>query len=73
MIRDPTEFGTEFHTVMGKNGVVMKCRDPLDQTSPWVGKDPETGEAVEIESEVVQADMVRIGAELAMLQMSKFL
>ena len=68
--RDPTELGTNFSTVIGKNGVVLCCRDPLDQSSPWVGKDPESGEEVSIESEVVQDDMGRIGAELAMLQMS---
>ena len=65
--------GTNFSTVIGKNGVVLCCRDPLDQSSPWVGKDPESGEEVSIESEVVQDDMGRIGAELAMLQMSKSL
>ena len=63
--------GTNFSTVIGKEGVSLTCKNPLDQSSPWVGKDPETGEEVSIESEVVQDDMGRIGAELAMLQMSK--
>ena len=49
----------------------LTCRDPLDQSGPWVGKDPESGEEVSIEAEVVQDDMARIGAELAMLQMSR--
>ena len=69
--RDPTELGTNFSTVIGKNGVSLTCRDPLDQSGPWVGKDPESGEEVSIEAEVVQDDMARIGAELAMLQMSR--
>ena len=51
----------------------LTCRDPLDQSGPWVGKDPESGEEVSIEAEVVQDDMARIGAELAMLQMSRLL
>ena len=65
--------GTNFSTVTGKNGVSLTCRNPLDQSSSWEGKDPESGEEVSIEAAVVQDDMARIGAELAMLQMSKLL
>jgi len=67
--KDPCELGTNFSTVTGKNGVSLTCRNPLDQSSSWVGKDPESGEEVSIEAAVVQDDMARIGTELAMLQM----
>ena len=69
--RDPTELGSHFSTVIGKNGVNLSCRNPLDQSSPWVGKDAEADEEVSIEAEVIQDDMARIGAELAMLQISR--
>ena len=65
--------GTNFSTVIGKNGVSLTCKDPLDQCSQWVGKDPESGEEVSIEAEVIQGDMALIGNELAMLQMSRLL
>ena len=71
--RDPTELETNFSTVIGKGGVNLSCRNPLDQSSPWVGKDAETDEEVSIEAEVIQDDMTRIGAELAMLQISRFI
>ena len=71
--RDPTELGSHFSTVIGKNGVNLSCRNPLDQSSPWVGKDAEADEEVSIEAEVIQDDMARIGAELAMLQISRLM
>ena len=51
----------------------LSCRNPLDQSSPWVGKDAETDEEVSIEAGVIQDDMARIGAELAMLQISRIM
>ena len=63
---DPTEFGTNFSTVI-RNGKFLNPSNPLDQKAPWISEDGKE----EIEAEVIQDDMTKIGAELALLQISK--
>lgn len=65
--KDPSEFGTNFSTVL-QNGKELRPKDPLDQSSPWISDDG----TEEIPSEVIADDMTKIGAELAILQISKF-
>ncbi len=65
---DPTEFGTNFSTLVGGagGGAELVRRDPLDQDCPWTSEDGSVVLGVEEAAE----ELVKIGAELAMLQMS---
>ncbi len=65
---DPTEFGTEFSTVV-RNGKRLRQKHPLDRTSPWVSDDG--SEHMEVED--IADDMARIGTELSALQMGQSL
>ena len=45
----------------------MRPKDPLDQEAPWVSKDG----SVTVPSHQVAAEMQDIGADLALMQLSK--
>ena len=58
--------GTEFSSIL-REGKLLRPKNPLDQDAPWVSKDG----ALEVPSHQVSSEMQEIGAELALLQMSK--
>ena len=65
---NPLFVGTNFSSIK-KNGKLLLCKNPLDQGAPWVSKDG-TEEWLAVD---VQDDMTKIGAELAILQISKYI
>ena len=62
-----THYSICFLLSSSRNGKFLSPSNPLDQSAPWVSEDGEE----KIEAEVIQEDMTRIGAELALLQISK--
>ena len=63
---DSTEFGTDFSAIT-REGKLLRPKNPLDQEAPWVSKDG----SVTVPSYQIAEEMQEIGAELALLQLSK--